>query len=248
MGSVYDAIPFPDPQVTAAEKYRGAEARTKTYVASLASWEEVGWMLCVEAWRRGYPKARAKLFISDGAEALRTLRQTHFPDASFILDWYHGTEHLSDCGKAAFGEGTERAEAWYDEMKDQLWEGKVDAILQAIEKESSRVGKPVPGESETSPRVTLHRNLHYFAQNRDGMAYPRFREQGWPLASGIAEGGVKQIGMRVKGSEKFWNNVGSGQGAEEMLALCALFLSEDGRWDAHWEARARPYRRDVLLE
>ena len=61
----------------------------------------------------------------------------------------------------------------------------------------------------------------------------------------------------MKGSEKFWN-IGGLQpdpnelesdadsspetGAEEMLALCALYRSEDGRWQKHWEERARPIR------
>ena len=50
-----------------------------------------------------YPLAREKVFISDGASALKTLRQMHFSDAAFILDWYHAAEHLADCAKAAFG-------------------------------------------------------------------------------------------------------------------------------------------------
>ena len=31
-------------------------------------------------------------------------------------------------------------------------------------------------------------------------------------------------------------------GAEEMLALCALYQSEDGRWQRHWEQRGKPIR------
>ncbi|MBI4803598.1 MAG: hypothetical protein HY796_13850 [Elusimicrobia bacterium] len=41
----------------------------------------------------------------------------------------------------------------------------------------------------------------------------------------------------VKGTEMHWNV--SHTGAEEMLALCALFNSEDGRWDRYWERRAQ---------
>lgn len=244
VGGVYDAEPKRDAAAAKAEAYEGARAKTKTYVASLAEWEEFGWMLCVEAWRRGYDRAKAKLFVSDGAGTLKTLRELHFKEAVFILDWYHAAQHLADCAKAAFGEATEECARCYERLKEKLWHGEIDSILRAIEKESQRVGKPTPKEPETSPRVVLNRNLGYFANNREGMDYPRFRAAGWPIGSGIAEGAVKQFGMRMKGSEKFWNGVGFGTGAEEMLALCALHRSEDGRWRAYWDRRARPYVRE----
>ena len=174
---------------------------------------------------------------------MRTLRQMHFPDAVFILDWYHAVEHLADAAKAAFGEDVDEYRRCYGTLKDNLWQGDVEAILQALKKESARVGQPAPKEAESSPRVVLHRNQGYFSDNRDGMNYPRFRAEGWPIGSGIAEGAVKQFGMRMKGTEKFWNGFGCGLGAEEMLALCALHRSEDARWRAHWIRRSKPYAR-----
>jgi len=248
VGGVYDASPRKDPSAVVAEEYEGAKAKIKTYVASMVAWEEFGWMLCVEAMRRGYPHAKDKLFISDGAEALKSLRQMHFNDAVFILDWYHAAEHLSDCAKAAFGMGSDECQRWYERMKRNLWEGKVDRILHAIKKESLRLGKPASGEWDNKPQVVLHRNLGYFANNREGLNYPRFRAEGWPIGSGIAEGAVKQFGIRLKGSEKFWNGFGFGRGANEMLALCALHLSEDHRWETYWNRRAQPYIRQRKRE
>lgn len=248
VGGVYDAVPREDPIATTAEKYVGAKAHIKTYVASMVGWEAFGWMLCVEAMRRGYQHAKAKLFISDGALALKSLRHMHFSDATFILDWYHAVQHLADCAQAALGGSPQDWVPWYEEMKQKLWEGQVDTILSAIQKESLRVGKPEAKESDNSPRVVLHRNLGYFANNREGLAYPQFRAQGWPIGSGIAEGAVKQFGMRLKGSEKFWNGFGFGKGADEMLALCALHLSEDGRWETYWDRRSKPYVRQPKRE
>jgi hypothetical protein len=240
VGAIYDASPRKDPAARQAEEYDGAKARTKTFAATLQSWEDFGGMLCVEAYKRGYQEAKEKLFISDGAQSLRTFRQENFPEATFILDWYHAVEHLSDCSKAAFGEASEESVAWYKRMKTRLWMGDLDGVIEGIEKESARVGKPQPKEHEGSPRVILHRNIGYFSDNRKGMDYPRFRAEGWPIGSGVAEGAVKQFGMRLKGSEKFWNGFGCGLGAEEMLALCALHRSEDGRWQVYWRRRAQP--------
>lgn len=244
VGGVYDASPRRDAQAATAEKYEGAKANIKTYVASMMPWEDFGWRLCVEAMRRGYERAKAKIFISDGAESLRSLREMHFKNAVFILDWYHAVEHLSACAKAAFGETSGECRRWYERLKEKLWQGDVDAILRAIEKEYLRVGKPEPKEADSSPRVVLRRNLGYFAHNREGLDYPRFRAEGWPIGSGIAEGAVKQFGMRLKGSEKFWNGFGFGRGADEMLALCALHRSEDNRWKVYWNQRAQPYTRE----
>lgn len=243
VGAIYDASPCKDPAARDTEEYDGAKALTKTYAATMQSWDEFGYMLRVEAHRRGYVTAKEKLFISDGAQSLRTFRQDHFPEATFILDWYHAAEHISACSKAAFGEGTEEQVAWYKRVKKKLWLGNLDGVIASIEKESARVGKPQPKEHESSARVILHRNIGYFSDNRDGMDYPRFRAEGWPIGSGVAEGAVKQFGMRLKGSEKFWNGFGFGPGAEEMLALCALHRSEDGRWHEYWRRRAQPSAR-----
>jgi hypothetical protein len=244
VGAVYDASPQKAPQAREAEKYEGAKARVKTFVATLAGCEEFGWMLCVEALKRGYTQAKEKLFLSDGDPKLRTLRETHFSQANFILDWYHAVEHLSECAKAAFGEGSEECVRWYKRMKTKLWAGDMDAVIRAIEKESVRVGKPEPKEHAGSPRVILHRDIGYFTENRKGCDYPRFRAEGWPIGSGVAEGSVKQFGIRMKGTEKFWNGFGHGMGAEEMLALLALQRSEDGRWEDYWRRRSRPYIRE----
>ena len=243
VGAIYDASPRKNPAARDAEKYDGAAALTKTYAATMQSWDEFGYMLRVEAHKRGYVEAKEKLFISDGAQSLKAFRQDHFPEATFILDWYHAAEHISACSKAAFGEATEEQVAWYKRVKKKLWLGNLDGVIASIEKESVRVGKPQPKEHEASPRVILHRNIGYFSDNRDGMDYPRFRAEGWPIGAGVAEGAVKQFGMRLKGSEKFWNGFGCGPGAEEMLALCALHRSEDGRWQEHWRRRAQPSAR-----
>jgi len=243
VGAVYDASPRKDPAAREAPEYDGAKALTKTYAATMQSWDEFGYMLRVEAHKRGYVTAKEKIFISDGAQSLKTFRQDHFPEATFILDWYHAAEHLSACSKAAYGEATEDQVAWYKRVKKKLWLGNLDGVIASIEKESVRVGKPQPKEHEASPRVILHRNIGYFSDNRDGMDYPRFRAEGWPIGSGVAEGAVKQFGMRLKGSEKFWNGFGCGPGAEEMLALCALHRSEDGRWQEYWRKRAQPSAR-----
>jgi hypothetical protein len=62
------------------------------------------------------------------------------------------------------------------------------------------------------------------------MDYPHYRSRGWPIGSGVTESGVKLFNKRVKGTEQFWNQ----QGVESILALRALWLSQDRRWKHYW--------------
>lgn len=237
IGAVYDAVPAPQPNAPRGE-YEGAHALTKTYVATMDDWEKMGWSLRLEAECRGYLAAREKLFVSDGARVIRELRAYHFPEATFILDWPHAVEHLTACANAAHGEGSAAARRWFEKHTDLLWDGKVDRIINDLQTLSEQAGPPSEGDSDRSPRRVLHRNaFSYFPNNRDGMKYPEFRAKGWPIGSGVAEGAVKQFALRVKGSEKFWNI----DGANEILALCALYHSEDGRWLDYWRHRGRPH-------
>jgi hypothetical protein len=58
------------------------------------------------------------------------------------------------------------------------------------------------------------------------MDYPRYRRQGLPVTSSLAESLVKQISKRVKGTEKFWNDGPSG---EAILQLRAAVISDGDR-------------------
>lgn len=241
IGVVYDAIPQPQPTRVLEKEYVGAKARIKTYVATMQNWESLGWMLCMEAFSRGYQIAPEKIFLADGAPHIREVKNLHFPDATFILDWAHVVKHLNECAKAVFGQGTAKAQAWYQEQKQLLWDGKVMEIIPELKKISSQLGIPTSEDGDSSPRRILYRNAYsYFPNNTDAMDYPAYRAKGWPIGSGVAESAIKQFARRLKGSEKFWNI--SNTGAEEMLALCALYYSEDGRWDRYWTKRAQPFK------
>ena len=238
IGIVYDAQAQPQLQAEPGE-YEGARALTKTYAATMGSWETLGWTLRLEAERRGYGGAKARVFIADGARHIRELKDLQFPEAVFILDWAHAVQHLSDCGKAVYGEGSAAYWKWYERHKKLLWDGRSEAIIMNLRRLSDSLGRPEEGEPGISPRRVLYQNAYsYFPNNRDAVNYPYFRSQGWPIGSGVAEGAIKQFSLRLKGSEKFWNIAHTG--AEEMLALCALYHSEDGRWDRYWRKRAQP--------
>jgi hypothetical protein len=65
------------------------------------------------------------------------------------------------------------------------------------------------------------------------MHYDEYRRKGWPIGSANVEAGVKCFNQRVKGTEQFWRQ----EGVEAILALRALWMSQDQRWDRYWANR-----------
>ncbi|HEY2840103.1 MAG TPA: hypothetical protein VGJ26_13190 [Pirellulales bacterium] len=57
-----------------------------------------------------------------------------------------------------------------------------------------------------------------------------YRRQGLPIVSAYIESTIKQINLRLKGSEKFWSQ----GGAEAVLQLWADYLSDRRPLDQFW--------------
>jgi hypothetical protein len=64
--------------------------------------------------------------------------------------------------------------------------------------------------------------LRYLTNNQGKRKYDEYRQQGLPIVSSLRESRVKQVGRRVKGTEKFWGD----EGAEAILPLRADYLSD----------------------
>jgi hypothetical protein len=200
IGMVYEAVPSPEqPGVD----YAGPSPLRRSVTATMDPWKTLADHLSALADRRGYSRALQKLCLSDGAGNIASERERCFHDATFILDWRHACDHLRQNAQAAFGSGP-KASAWIDRQEDRLWNGQLTALIREIARLSRQAGPPPKGASETDPRRILANNLHYFTTNRMGMDYPTFRKNGWPIGSGIIESAVKQVGKRLKGTEKHW--------------------------------------------
>ena len=226
VGVVYDAVPTPEqPGV----EYHGPKPGIRSIVATMDPWETLGGHLSTLANRRGYSHAQNKVFISDGATGIRSVRDSSFPDAAFVLDWAHAAEHVHQTAQAAFG-NSPQAESWAEQQKTRLWNGQLDLLLRDLAKLAKKLGPPPPKAAKNDPRRILANQFDYFSTNRDGLDYPTFRKRGWPIGSGIVESTIKQIAKRVKGTEKHWTI----KGAEYTLQVVAHLLSEDQSWQLFW--------------
>lgn len=190
---------------------------------------DFAWMLVLLARAVGYPNARVRAFIADGAHWLWKLADDYFPGAIQVLDWYHLAEHLHKAAKAVFGEGSAGAQAWAAARKGELWEGQVEAALAAVEQEAGRVRSP-------AKRAALAELRTYLENNRTRVDYPRYRALGLPVGSGQVEAQCKAlVGARCKlAGMRNWTYAG----AEAVLRLRAAV--QDGSYARLWQHRLNP--------
>ncbi len=173
-----------------------------------------------EAERRGFDTAGCRVILGDGAPWIWNFADEHFPDAVQIVDIFHAKGHLFEVTKAIYGIGSEIGGQWARKRREELDEGRVDNVIAALR-----------SHAETCEEA--RKNAEYFSNNRERMTYPKFRAMGLCVASGVVEGGCKNIvGARLKQGGMRWTV----DGANAIIDLrCAV---ESNRFDDFWERRA----------
>lgn len=204
-----------------------------THVATALPALPFGKLARVEAERRGLRQAGVVIGLGDGGNWIDPLFDREFRLDQRIVDWCHAGGHLWDCAKAAHGPDTPQAAMAGERLEALLWDGRVEEVAAALSAESARLGAPLESDGREHPRRVLANNVEYFTRHKEHMRYPEYRSKGWPIASGDTEAGVKQFNKRVKGTEQFWSE----GGVEAVLTLRALWISQDRRWDRHWDNR-----------
>ena len=206
---------------------------TTTYVATMGATEAFGKLLHVEAERRGLRQATTVLVLGDGGNWIDPLSAREHLHDQRIVDYYHAAEHLYEAARAALGRDAPEATVLAEQLKDALWDGRLDEVLATLKTHAERLGPPRASDGPEHPRRVLANNVGYFQTHRVHMDYQTYRRKGWPIGSGVTESAVKQFNKRVKGTEQFWSLAG----VETVLSLRALWLSQDDRWRRHWDTR-----------
>lgn len=205
----------------------------RTCISSLSSSDEFGPMMAAEADARGFFAAKKKAFVADGQACNWTIHRRWFAGFVAITDFVHVVEYIYSAAKAVNQEAVAR---WhqYVAWATACWQGHVDEVIEQLRVCQEQLGRFPTGEelSDTDPRATIQAVITYFTNNRSRMDYARYRCQGLPVTSALAESLVKQINHRVKGTDKFWNDGSSGTG-EGILQIRAAVLCEDARL-ARW--------------
>jgi hypothetical protein len=225
-----------------AEPRTTPELCARTYVATTAPVDRFGPMVAAEARRRNFAEAAARAFLGDGSAWIWGLHRRYFPTFVAIVDFLHALAHLFTAARAMAADTEGRWEL-FQAWAEACWKGRVDQVIAELrtwcETQAGLRSGGLEGLADEDPRRIVARVLGYLEDNRERMDYPRYRREGLPWTTSHIESTVKVFNRRVKGTEKFWGEVGG----EAILQLRAAFLSEDGRLDRHLKERpSSPFR------
>jgi hypothetical protein len=205
------------------EGYAVRDPESTTYVGAIETAEEFGKRLYVEAWKRGWSRAKTKVVLGDGAEWIWNIADQHFPGAVQIVDLYHARQHLWELARKLYPNDEVKQKRWILVQQHRLDKGKIEKLVSALR--SIDAANPEVADK-------LRTEADYFERNAERMRYPEFRGQHLFVGSGVIEAGCKTvIGARLKRSGMFWTV----RGANAILALRCCHLN--GRFEDYWEAR-----------
>lgn len=205
------------------EGYAIRDPDSTSYVGAIETAEEFGKRLYLEAWKRGWSRAKSKVVLGDGAEWIWNIANQHFPGAIQIVDLYHARQHLWELVRKLHPNDEVEQKRWILIQQHRLDKGKIEKLVLALR--SIDTANP-----EVAERIRTEAD--YFEKNAERMRYPKFRGQHLFVGSGVIEAGCKTvIGSRLKRSGMFWTV----RGANAILALRCCHLN--GRFEDYWEAR-----------
>jgi hypothetical protein len=204
VGAVYETRP-------------GARGRQRLawreYTATFGNIEEFRPQLWALALRCGVQQAKKIVFLADGAACNWTLAEEYFPWAVQILDWYHAVQHLGAVAEAFFGARTGPGHGWLAARKRELWDGKVEAVQEAI----GLLPPRTPEQAETQ-----RAELVFFENNAKRMHYPQYRAAEYQIGSGVIEASCRTVvNQRFDQSGMQWRQ----ETADALVALRAARLS-----------------------
>jgi hypothetical protein len=202
------------------------EMLSKQVLATRRDNEAFGPMVAALAWSLGMMAAVRKAFVADGSEANWSLHSKYFARFVAIVDFIHVLSYVFAAALA----GRSLQDGWetYQQWISQVWKGEVEQVLAALRRRSDELA------ADTKERAEVAKTLGYLEGQKGRMDYAEYRRQGLPIMSSIIESTVKQVGMRVKGTEKFWKE----EGAEAVLQLRGDYLSDSQPMDHFWQRRA----------
>jgi hypothetical protein len=193
--------------------------------ASMAACEQQGL-----AWKRlgeklGVADDERLSVLADGAKWIWDQARQCWTKAQWVLDVFHVSEPIHDCGKAVFGDKSPQARPWSENQVQSLIEhGPVEYLkdLRAF----------AVLHTDAAKRNAVESLLGYLTPNVDSLWYKQRLADGRPIGSGLIEGANKTVvANRLKLNSARWTP----EHAEHIAALRCLDYS--GLWDDYWRER-----------
>ena len=163
--------------------------------------------------------------LGDGAEWTWNAASAQFPGGRQVLDVFRALEHVGTAAKAMYGEGTGAAVRSFESGKAKVLADGWSGVCQYVGDE--------PGLEDSPVRRAASDELIGYMKNHIGRTDYRSRlAEGRSIGSGLIEGQVKTLGLRLKARGARWVE----RDAERMAALVGL--SHGTLWDTYWSLAA----------
>jgi hypothetical protein len=215
-----------------ATETRDRRVWDRRYVSGLMSLPEIGAQIRRECQAVGVAEADVVVALTDGGNGLENCLLDALGGISqetcFLLDFYHGSEHLREFAKALFPHDEERRRKQCDAWCHLLKHHGGDVLLKELQSLDLSGSSPAARE--------VHRQLlGYIGDNRHRMDYPAYVKHGWQIGSGMIESACKTVvNQRLKESGMRWRQAGT----TELCQLRALYKSERPLWNSYWHTSA----------
>ena len=164
--------------------------------------------------------------LADGAKWIWDQAALCWKKAQWVLDVFHVSQHIHDCGKILFGEKSPQCRAWAQAQLQSLIEDGPVPYMKNL--------KELQILHDSDEKTQAIRSLaNYLQPNLDSMWYRQRLAQGRPIGTGLIEGGCKTIvSNRLKLNSARWTP----KHAEQIAALRCLDYS--GLWSDFWGQQA----------
>jgi hypothetical protein len=192
--------------------------------ASMAACEQqgVGWK--TQADKLGVADGHLSV-LADGAKWIWDQAGRCRKNADWVLDVFHVSEHIHDCGKAVHGQGGTQARLWSEAQVQSLIENGPVRYLKDLKAFAAL-------HTDPGKLKALESLLGYLTPHTDSMWYRERLAEGRPIGSGLIEGANKTIvSNRLKLNSARWTP----EHAEQISALRCLDYS--GLWADFWLQR-----------
>ena len=236
-GEEENNTPTNNPHKEIEEKDSATPEIIKQYVfADVDTAESFGHATYYKANQYQLSTAQRKAFLGDGDKKIWSIFEENFRADNWIpiLDFVHAIEYAFEAAKLSTN-NEKLCWAKYVEFAAHIWQGRTLTVIRRLDKtinETEKASKNNPEKSKD--KISKLKSIRtYFQNNLTRMNYPFYRKEGLPVCSCHVESLIKQINIRIKSSEKFWNR----SSVKGIIKIKASLLSRDNSYQQFWIKR-----------
>ncbi len=182
--------------------------------------------LASEVQARNPEQKKPVVCLMDGQQSLWFCQRRQLPGAIGILDILHVMERLWEAAHCFHAESSVEAEQFVGKYLGMMLEGHIGSVIGVFR----RFAKPLQG----AKKKQLETILGFFDHNKQYMRYGEYIKAGYPIGSGVIEGGCRHVVRdRMELSGMRWTV----EGAQAMLRLRTTKLAGD--WQPFVQFRIR---------